>query len=146
MLGNDKKILTRLIGYSGLALYSLTASSVTAAETTPGTSVIRLAAISVPTVETRQSAQTLLAMANHYRTGEGVQVNHGRAFEYYKRAAHMGSAEAQFQLATMYLESEAISQNEDEALAWLELAVDQGHIDARFTYNYLLSNTHYDGC
>jgi len=85
-------------------------------------------------------------MANQYRTGNGVKANPLRAFEYYKRAARMGLAEAQFQLASMYLESDVISQSEEKALKWLELAAEQGHTDARFTYTFLLSNTFYDGC
>ena len=146
MLKSNRKLLTRLISYSGLALYGLAAPSVQAGEAAPGTNTIHLAAVSTPAVETAQQSQTLLAMANQYRTGHGVKANPQRAFEYYKRAARMGLAEAQFQLASMYLESDAIRQSEEKALKWLELAAEQGHTDARFAYTFLLSNTFYDGC
>jgi len=146
MLRKGSKRLARLIGFSGLALYGLMTSPAVTAGTKTANTAINLAAVSPQAAATRLDAKQLLAMANMYRIGEGVEKNPARAFDLYRRAAMTGNAEAQYQLATMYLESETISQSEDEAMKWLERAAAQGHKNAKFAYSYLLDNMYYVGC
>lgn len=144
MFRKNTKSQTRLIGYSILALASLLGMPAMAAQPIEA-APISLAAVS--TTSTNQpDARTLLALSNMYRVGNGVEASPSRAFDYCRRAARLGLAEAQFQLAAMYLESDAVNQSEDEAIKWLERAAAQGHENAKFTYNYLLNNTYYEGC
>lgn len=134
------------LAISNLALSTALMPTALLADTNSKPEIISLAAVSTSTDAGNQRAEVLLAMANMYRLGEGVNRNETRAFDYLKRAARLGLAEAQFQLASMYLESSVIQQNEDEAIRWLERAAAQGHKNASFTYNYVLNNTYYEGC
>lgn len=144
MKHNKKKFLTIAIGQSILILSGWSAPYLMAAENTAAP--VKLAAVSASHNESSKRPLTLLALAKMYQVGEGVQRNPARAFDFYRRAARMGNAEAQYQLALMYLDSYSVNTNEDKAMQWLERATAQGHRNAKFTYDYLLNNTFHEGC
>lgn len=144
MKHDKKKFLTIAIGQSILVLSGWSAPYLMAAENTPAP--VKLAAVSTSHIESSKGPKTLLALAKMYQVGEGVQRNPARAFDFYRRAARMGNAEAQYQLALMYLDSYSVNTSEDKAMKWLERATAQGHRNAKFTYNYLLNNTFQEGC
>jgi len=52
------------------------------------------------------------------------------AAEWYRRAAALGNAQAQYKLGLIYLRDQGISQCSEEAMRWLELAAQQRHVPA----------------
>jgi len=82
-----------------------------------------------------------------YLSGKGVEQDEFKAFEYCKKAAEEGLAEAQFQLGVMYLDGIGI-MNEDEVLAleWLWKAADNGHEHAKEMFDFVLNRDFPIGC
>jgi TPR repeat protein len=74
------------------------------------------------------SAQFNLAVS--YDEGDGVEVDHVKAFELYQKAAAQDHPAAQFNLAISYLEGEGVKKNEDKGVEWLRRAADQGYEQA----------------
>lgn len=56
----------------------------------------------------------------------------GLAFELYQQAAQQGSAEAQYQLAQLYLQGRGTAKNDGAAIDWLERAAEQKHPGAQY--------------
>ena len=54
------------------------------------------------------------------------------AFEYYKKAAALGDAEAHYHLANMYRDGEGVEKNEEKYVHHLKEAAIAGHPDARY--------------
>lgn len=88
-------------------------------------------------------------IAKLFATGQGVARDDAVAYRLYHYAAEHGDAEAQFQLG-LFLADERGGINVDDgpalALKWLAKAMEQGHKGARYSYNFLLNNTWYEGC
>lgn len=61
-----------------------------------------------------------------------------QAFDWIKKSALQGYAQAQLQLGTMYLEGIGVEQNPDAAYAWFKQAAEQGNVDAQL-YTGVLS-------
>jgi TPR repeat protein len=61
-----------------------------------------------------------------YRKGEGVPQDHGQAAFYFRHAADLGLALAQFHTAVSYDKGEGVPQNHSEAARYYRLAADQG--------------------
>lgn len=75
----------------------------------------------------RGHAAAQLAVGNMYKSGEGAEKkNIPAAKMWYLRSADQNNAEAQYQLAKIYDESESPSQKA-EALKWYKKAAEQGH-------------------
>ncbi len=57
----------------------------------------------------------------------------------YHKAAELGNAEAQYYLATMYLEGRGTAKDKATAVMWMQKAADQGYAPAQFSMglNYL---------
>jgi TPR repeat protein len=93
------------------------------------------------------SPKALYYLSALYLSGKGVEEDEFKAFEYCKRAAEEGLAEAQFQLGVMYLEGLGM-MNEDEimALEWLWRAADNGHEHAREMFDFVLNRDFTIGC
>jgi TPR repeat protein len=53
------------------------------------------------------------------------------AFIYWKRAADQGDKQAQFQTGIALLEGISVERSEEEAIAYLERAAEQGHLEAK---------------
>lgn len=64
-----------------------------------------------------------------------------KAFQYYTEAANKGVAAANCSLYFLYKDGKGVRKDEKEALRLLELAVEQGDLDA----HYYLSNLYYTG-
>ena len=62
-----------------------------------------------------------------YRRGLGVEKNPEIARRYYYRAARLGFAPAQFNLAMMYFEADGIGYDGEQARKWLALAAAQNY-------------------
>ena len=73
-----------------------------------------------------------------YELGRGVEVDFGKAFRFYKRAAKGGFAPAQFKLAKLYLQNKGLpsplseEQRSLKALELYEQAANQGYGPAQF--------------
>jgi len=65
-----------------------------------------------------------------YRQGRGVAQNSTKAISYYKRAALIGYAPAQYNLGMMYWQADGVAYDRDEASKWLSLAATQGYAPA----------------
>ena len=57
---------------------------------------------------------------------------HGKALEYFTKAAELGHADAHYQLSVMYREGEGVEKNEKKEVYHLEQAAIGGHPRARF--------------
>ena len=60
-----------------------------------------------------------------------MQLNYERAAAWYKRAALLGHAEAQYQLSHLYLIGEGVPHDYTAARDWCRRAAEQGHEQAR---------------
>ena len=67
------------------------------------------------------------------------------SFNHFKTAAEQGDADAQYNLALMYIEGEVTAINTDESIRWLETAADQGHEKSKTILEllYLEGKYHY---
>lgn len=88
----------------------------------------------------------LLAMANNLQTSEFAWRNKQLVVYLLKQAAKQGSAEAQFQLGSFYLNGELLDKDEDKALLWLGKAASQDHWPAQFLYDQIMSADFGIGC
>jgi TPR repeat protein len=73
-------------------------------------------------------------LGNWYSWGTywGVQNNYQKSVNWYRKAAEQGLAEAQYNLAGMYLEGQGVLKNNQEAIKWYRKAAEQGFIGAQF--------------
>jgi TPR repeat protein len=62
-----------------------------------------------------------------YRRGLGVERDPQKAANYYLRAAELGFAPAQFNLAMMQLSGDGIAANREEGSLWMQAAADQNY-------------------
>ncbi|MGN0866204.1 MAG: tetratricopeptide repeat protein [Oligosphaeraceae bacterium] len=60
-----------------------------------------------------------------------VSLAHGGIDTSLLNRAKMGDPEAQFQVGRAYLNGDGVQQDADEGLAWLILAMENGHVEAR---------------
>lgn len=67
-----------------------------------------------------------VALASFYQRGEGVGIDHRRAFELYDRAARKGDAIAQLNLAEIYENGIFVAADKSLAYIWYSLAAEQG--------------------
>ncbi|MFL0801155.1 MAG: ankyrin repeat domain-containing protein [Agarilytica sp.] len=64
-----------------------------------------------------------------------------KAFYLYLKEARLGHAEAQYQVAKLYLSGMGVDRNEKNGIFWLEKATDQNHDDAQYNLAVLLRAT-----
>ena len=62
------------------------------------------------------------------------------AVEWYLQSAKNGNANSQYWLGVMYLDGSGITEDDDEALKWLDLAAKQGHKEAEQLLNHLIES------
>lgn len=67
-----------------------------------------------------------------YFTGQGVQRDLGKAFQWTEAAAKQGHVNAQFNLGSLYMEGDGVARNVDQAVAWFGRAARAGHPDAAY--------------
>jgi TPR repeat protein len=84
-----------------------------------------------------QSQQSHL-QADAYACGMGVEQDFARARELYEVAANRESADAQYQLATMYLNGCGVGLDDELAEKWFQKAADLGHPEAQIALSEVL--------
>jgi TPR repeat protein len=67
-----------------------------------------------------------------YEKGMGVVRNHGKAVEWYRKAAEQGYAMAQYNLGVQYSKGQGVAQNNAEAIKWYHRAAEQGYVTAQY--------------
>lgn len=77
-------------------------------------------------------AQYQLALC--YETGDGVEADADKAFEWYKKAAEQGVVEAQNSLGCCYYNGEGTPQDYGKAAQWFKQAAQQNHSYAQYHY------------
>lgn len=68
----------------------------------------------------------LTLVANHYALGAGVRRDDTKAAVWYKKAAEMGDAEAQYWLAEMYYTGRGVERNNAKGKRWMMESAKQG--------------------
>ena len=66
-----------------------------------------------------------------YDKGKGVIQSSGEAFKWYSKAAEHNESDAQYNIGLMYLKGEGTEKNVQLAKQWLQLASNQGDLDAK---------------
>lgn len=74
----------------------------------------------------------ILKLASQYYTGDGVEMSKEKAFQYYKKAAELGSDEGMAEVGICYLKGIGVQQNDNEAFFWLNRSRDE-----RYGYYHL---------
>jgi TPR repeat protein len=88
----------------------------------------------------------LLAYATARLTAATQPLDFRVAYRYFERAARMGNAEAQFQLAIMQLDNPHVYRDEETAIRWLEKASRAGHRQAAVALDYVVNSGGDIGC
>lgn len=87
-------------------------------------------------------SSAFVAMGQYSLTGlpaANVPVDPGRAAEMFQYAAtRFGDADAQYDLARMYLDGSGVARDPEQAARWLNLAADKGHKNAQAVLGDLL--------
>jgi TPR repeat protein len=65
-----------------------------------------------------------------YAFGRGVPQDDAEAVSWYRKAAELGNASAQFNLGVMYHFGQGVPQDGAEAVSWYRKAAEQGHAGA----------------
>ena len=68
----------------------------------------------------------LTLMGHHYYEGAGLKKDFKQAASWYKKAAMMGDAEAQYWLGEMYYSGRGVQRNEAEGKKWMMESAKQG--------------------
>ena len=66
-----------------------------------------------------------------YFEGQGTDVNYGKAFRWFLKAAEQGYADAQNVVGMYYLVGTSVDKDYQKAREWLQKAAAQGHKDAQ---------------
>ena len=85
----------------------------------------------------RHTSKAFYKIGRHFENGKGVKKNMKKALKFYKQAAALGDAEAEFCLGYCYWRlSEVVKQDLLEALKWFMLAAKQGHEEGLLHVGY----------
>ena len=80
----------------------------------------------------QDDAEAIYLLAMLSVTGIAVEQSNLNAFAQMKRAAELGFAEAQFELAAMYMEGRGTNVERDAAIRWARESSAAGHIPAKY--------------
>lgn len=72
-----------------------------------------------------------------YQYGEGIEKDEIEAVSWYRRAAELGYAEAQYNLGFMYYYGKGVKQDLGVALKWFSLSAEQGNKEAMLDIAYM---------
>lgn len=91
-------------------------------------------------------ADAFVSLGNYYKSGiaaAGIQPNIRRAVDLFTHAAtYFGDANAQYQLARLYLEGNGVMPDPNRAARWLNLAARKNHAAAQATLGDMLVYGH----
>lgn len=94
------------------------------------------------TPSARVVADAFVNLANYYKKGiaaAGIKPDPGRAVDLFTHAAtYFGDAEAQYNLARIYLDGDGVQPDSGRAARWLSLAARKNHVAAQATLGELL--------
>lgn len=94
------------------------------------------------TPDARVVADAFVNLGNYYKTGiakAGIKPDVGRAVDLFTHAAtYFGDADAQYNLARIYLEGDGIESDPVRAVRWLGLAARKNHVAAQATLGEVL--------
>lgn len=80
-----------------------------------------------------ETPEALYLLGKGYYTGsEGTPPDHKQAVIYIEKAANLGLANAQFQMAGFYFQGKEVNKDSEQAVAWLQKAANQNHFPAQF--------------
>ena len=102
--------------------------------------------IADPILSSELDADKMLAMADSLYSPRMSKYQKELEFALIFSAANKGLPEAQFRLANYYMEGELVTADETEASFWLEEAIAQGHMNAKFVYNNVFAMYFDIGC
>jgi len=88
----------------------------------------------------RNDPRSLFELGVMYWKGNGVPQDYVKAAEYYRKAAELGHAEAQYSLGTLYKGGAGVPKNYVEAAKWYRIAAEQGLKEAQFHRGYVYYN------
>lgn len=88
----------------------------------------------------RNDPRSLFELGVMYWKGNGVPQDYVKAAEYYRKAAELGHAEAQYSLGTLYKGGAGVPRNYVEAAKWYRMAAEQGLKEAQFHLGYVYYN------
>jgi TPR repeat protein/S1-C subfamily serine protease len=71
-------------------------------------------------------------LALRYNTGEGVEQDFEKAFNWCKKAADKNHIDAMYSLGLLYKEGEGTEKNIGESFKWFKKAAEEGHTKAQF--------------
>jgi len=86
-------------------------------------------------------ADAFVTLGSYYQNGipGHVAADPGRARRFFAYAAsYFGDSDAQFSLASMFLEGEGGDQNARQAARWFKLAARKGHVGAQAAFGHML--------
>jgi uncharacterized protein len=94
----------------------------------------------------RVVADAFVSLGNYYKSGiagAGIQPNIRRAVDLFTHAAtYFGDANAQYQLARLYLDGQGVQPDANHAARWLNLAARKNHAPAQATLGDMLVYGH----
>ena len=88
------------------------------------------------------SVQAQLQLTQLYKEGVGVNQNHRKMLDWYRKAAEQGDSSAQVALASIYSEGKIVEQDWVQALDWYRKAAEQGDYPLA---QYSLGNMYWQG-
>ena len=83
--------------------------------------------LELPKEEKEISPEEMYRLGNSYLYGEGVPRIEDEAFQWFRKAAELGNADAQCSLGFCYENSIGVYKDKKEAMKWYQKAADQGH-------------------
>ena len=84
-----------------------------------------------------------LRLGHSYASGDDIEKNHQKAFEWMLKAANVGDPGAQYYIGQSYLEGRGVEKNLEKAYDWFRKSADSGHAAPGTYYN--LAMMHHQG-
>ena len=82
--------------------------------------------------------QSQVNVANAYYQGHGTELDHHKAFLWYREAAFQGHIISQKNLGAAYWNGDGVEKNQEECVFWYELAASGGDAQAQFATGWFL--------
>lgn len=74
--------------------------------------------------------EAMLRFGERFEYGLGVVQDRSKAVEWYRRAAELGHADAQYKLGVCYENEWGVAKDRTEAAKWYRRAAEQGHANS----------------